>query len=156
MPFLVNECEVIMKIDSGADVNVIAREDWLRVSAEKTNSLDETLNHKLLDYNGNEIETLDKFTANIRCPKSTDSHVADFSVNSRRPQPVLSFSTSHALGILLLHNSVHQITQHADRCFPCMPIAPVMLRINSKVIPKSHVYNNIPASLEKFFERSLG
>lgn len=152
MPFLINECEVTLKVDSGADVNVIGHDDWLKISAEGSAELTDATTHELRDYNGNKIETLGSCEAEIRCPKSAESLLADFFVTKRRPQPVLSFATAQDLGILKLNHSVQQITLKANMAFPSMPIAPVKLRIDKEVIPKSHVYNNIPASLEKFVE----
>lgn len=152
MPFLINESEVFMKVDSGADVNVVSSNDWCNIwkSTGKSVPMTSSEQHQLLDYNGNAIETLGKFTAEIRCPKSVKSTTSEFFVAESRPQPVLSFATAQDLGILKISSSVHLIGEQKE--FPCMPIAPIKLTIDANIQPKAYVYNNIPASLEKFVE----
>lgn len=152
MPFIINECEVTMKVDSGADVNVVSQEDWSNISQASSEkiAIADASKDKLIDYSGNTIEVVGKFTGSIRCPKNPETTTAEFFVADCRPQPVLSFTTAQDLGILRIYNSIDQVKQL--KRFPSMPITPVKLTIDTNVMPKSHVYNNIPAPLEKFVE----
>lgn len=150
MPFLVNGVNVDLKIDSGADANVISMQNYLAVSngdiqlpaPAKTSSV------QLMDFGGNEIRCAGHVTATIATSKTSQKLLEMFYVATSRPQSVLSFATATKLGVLTIKSTILEIKSSGS--FPTMPIEPVRLRIDKEVAPRICIYNNIPAALEPF------
>lgn len=152
MPFLVNGVQVEMKVDSGADVNVMSLRCFHKISQGSTRllELDENTHTELLDYGGNEIKCAGCVTTTIARPSSEAKFLETFFVAASRPQSVLSYATSTKLGVLKLTSTVMRI--EAVSPFPVMPIEPIKLQIDESVPPRVVIYNNIPAALEQVVE----
>lgn len=156
MPFIVNGVQVEMKVDSGADVNVMSWKCFQAVAQGDTQPLkrrEDTLT-QLLDYGGNEIKCAGCVTTTIACSRESSKLLETFFVAASRPQSVLSYATSTRLGVLKLSRTVMQVK--AVPTFPTMPIKPIKLQIDENVPPRVVIYNNIPAALEPVVEEHWG
>lgn len=152
MPFLINGVQVDMKVDSGADVNVMSLKCFQRIAQGGTRSLElgKNTNTQLLDYGGNEIKCAGFVTTTIARSQSDAELLETFFVAASRPQSVLSYATATRLGVLKLTSTVMRVK--AVPIFPTMPIEPIMLQIDESVPPRVVIYNNIPAALETVVE----
>lgn len=152
MPFAINGVLVDMKVDSGADVNVMSMRSFQKIAAGDTQplTLQENTHTQLLDYGGNEIECAGLVTTTIARTLVDEKFVENFFIAASRPQSVLSFATATRLGVLKLTNTVMHVK--ALNAFPKLPIEPIVLEIDQTVPPKVCIYNNIPAALESFLD----
>lgn len=150
MPFLINGVIIDLKVDSGADANVISMEKYLAASngdvhigkPVKTNQV------MLLDFGGNEIKCAGQITTTIAVSKEGPKVEETFYVAASRPQSVLGFPTATKLGVLVMNKTI--LHTEVVTSFPAMPIEPVRLKIDENVQPRICIYNSIPAALEPF------
>lgn len=150
MPFLVNGMILSLKVDSGADVNVISMANYLKVTKGDTPIAPPSkVNHlKLLDFGGNEIRCAGEITTTIAACKEGPKLAETFYVATSRPQSLLSYATATRLGVLVMNRTILQA--EIAEIFPSMPIEPVRLKIDESVEPRVCIYNSIPAALEEF------
>lgn len=152
MAFLINGVITYLKVDSGADANVISMDNFEAISRgevqlprpRKINNL------KLLDFGGNEIKCAGQISTTIATSAHGKGMYETFFVAESRPQSVLSYSTATKLGVLVMNKTILQVR----RCetFPVIPMEPVKLRIDKSVQPRICIYNSIPAALESFVD----
>lgn len=152
MPFLINGVVVDLKVDSGADVNVISKKNFKAIAKgdDRHLELEKDHNVQLLDFGGNEIKCAGQVTTSIATSRQGKKLSETFYVAENRPQSVLSYPTATDLGVLTMTKTVLRIK--AVNAFPTMPIEPVKLQINEEITPKACIYNNIPAALEPFLD----
>lgn len=154
MTFEIEGVPVILKIDSGADANLITASDWDRLKGRGTvEPLKNAPEVSLVDYNGRAIPIKASFEAEIRISGSVSSSAkAKFYVAASRPQAVLSYETSLELGVLKIGKSIDQVGAMVKR-FPIMPIEPIKFEVIGSVRPRLCIYNNIPAAFEQEIEK---
>lgn len=150
MPFLVNGVVINLKIDSGADVNVMSMDNYRTIAKGKKQPLElgRNSNVQLMDFGGNEIKCAVEVITTIATSDTGDELLEKFHVAASRPQSVLSFETSTRLGVLKMTSTIMGVRAIAS--FPTMPIEPIRLRIDEEISPRICIYNNIPAALEPF------
>lgn len=150
MPFLVNGVIINLKIDSGADVNVMSMRNFEAIAKGETQPLVLNKNNdvQLRDFGGNEIKCAGCVTTTIAASAAGDKLEETFHIAASRPQSVLCYETSTRLGVLKMTSTIMQV--EAIKIFPTMPLEPIKLRINEEVMPRICIYNNIPAALEPF------
>lgn len=154
MKFFIGNREVELKIDSGADANVINADDWEQIKRQNCKDIREAGKPKeiLRDYSNKPIPVRTTFEAEIRTSNaSTPAVRARFFVTENRPQAVLGYETATELGVLQIGNRILLLTA-GNTTFPVMPIKPVKFAISESVPPKLCVYNNIPAAFEEEIE----
>lgn len=151
MPFLINGVPIELKVDSGADVNVISWACYQEATKGKVQPLElQDSEVTLVDYGGNEIGCAGCVKTTISTPVANERLLETFHVATSRPQSVLSFETATKLGVLKMTSTVMQI-KSIER-FPTIPIEPIKLKIDEEVTPRICIYNNIPAALEPFID----
>lgn len=150
MPFLVNGVVINLKIDSGADVNVMSMDSYQAIAKGKKQPLELSRNSnvQLMDFGGNEIKCAGEVITTIATSDTGNELLEKFHVAASRPQSVLSFETSTRLGVLKMTSTIMEVKAIAS--FPTMPIEPIRLRIDEEIPPRICIYNNIPAALEPF------
>lgn len=152
MAFLVNGVITHLKVDSGADANVISLENYNAIAKgdKRLGPPREVGNWKLLDFNGNEIGCAGQVTTTIAASAEGKRLVETFFVATSRSQSVLSYETATKLGVLVMNKTILQL--EAGETFPSIPMEPIQLEIDTNVQPRVCVYNSIPAALESFVD----
>lgn len=142
-----------MKIDSGADVNILSAGDWKEINRLGREGISNLVRgdkciEKLLDYNGKEIPIKGAFAARIEAVGMNKPTVeAKFFVAASRPQAVLSYQTAREMNILKIGYEVGCVRKVGT--FPVMAIEPIKFEVDETVRPSLCIYNNIPLAFEE-------
>ena len=103
----VEECDVKMKIDTGAEVDVMPLRDFKQLNNRSKEQLKLThTNMKLLGYGGSEIVVIGKY--NTKCKIKDQEILTDFYVVDTDSKTVLGFKSCKALNLVKLMCSVQE------------------------------------------------
>lgn len=154
MLFRIASHDIELKIDSGADVNIITATDWESISLKGRVGVSDITKavkcgEKLLDYSGREIPFKGSFIADIETVDAVKAITrAKFYVAASRPQAVLSYTTARNLNVLKIGHDIQSVGRK-NEIFPTMPIEPIKFEVDLTIRPRLCIYNNIPAAFEE-------
>ena len=153
MTCLVNETELIMMIDSGADACAIGHETWnelWRTSGENPAAFDRlksaSESTNLYAFAASQpLKVLLSFCANLFLPETGKATQAEMFVVRGATRSILARDTAIALGVLQLGASINSCEVFA-KPFPKAPGEQVHFDVDPLVVPTKNAYYNVPAA----------
>lgn len=169
MTFSVGGTELRLKVDSGADVNVLTQAQFAKMPRALQARLRES-KIDLRDYGGNRIGCTGCVTLPVVRAADNEIFQEEFYVVTRNLQPILSFQTATRLKVLSLcppGGNIHQVEKEAseesdadeialsttsDRFPTFRGIKPVKLAVDKAVKPKIVHQNLLPIAMQEFVQ----
>lgn len=154
-----------MMIDSGSPVNIIDEaNNWPEIQLQvqsgmmKIYDVNNSSREKLYAYGGSPLQVLAAFSAWIHVIGHENSRVFAKFLVTKGKQPLLSKSTSQALGVLKVgqqcyEKMVYRIEKRDE--FPAIPGPPVGFEVDETKEPTQHAYYSVPLAYEDIAQAKL-